>query len=108
VRSAFAQPLERLEDAVHICWADGRAGVGYDHLVDLFTNGESALVARQEEQGADRSPGRAHPRRQPRTVRLVHYPTLPVSLGIFDDANGLVQISGPGISAGEIITLFHY
>jgi hypothetical protein len=31
--------------------------------------------------------------------------SLPVTLGIFDDANGLVQIIGPGISAGETITL---
>ena len=31
--------------------------------------------------------------------------SLPVTLGIFDDANGLVQISGPSISAGETITL---
>jgi hypothetical protein len=30
---------------------------------------------------------------------------LPVTLGIFDDANGLVQITGAGISAGENITL---
>jgi hypothetical protein len=31
--------------------------------------------------------------------------SLPVTLGIFDDANGLVQIIGPSISAGETITL---
>jgi hypothetical protein len=30
---------------------------------------------------------------------------LPVTLGIFDDANGLVQISGPSIRAGETIAL---
>jgi hypothetical protein len=30
---------------------------------------------------------------------------LPVTLGIFDDANGLIQISGPSITAGETITM---
>lgn len=30
---------------------------------------------------------------------------LPVTLGIFDDENGLVQVSGPTISAGETIVL---
>jgi hypothetical protein len=30
---------------------------------------------------------------------------LPVTLGISEDANGLVQISGPGINAGDTITL---
>jgi hypothetical protein len=30
---------------------------------------------------------------------------LPVTLGISDDANGLVQVSGPGINAGETISL---
>jgi hypothetical protein len=31
--------------------------------------------------------------------------SLPVTLGLFDDANGLIQISGSAISAGETITL---
>jgi hypothetical protein len=31
--------------------------------------------------------------------------SLPVTLGIPDDANGLIQINGPSISAGETITL---
>ena len=34
------------------------------------------------------------------TTRLV-----PVTLGIFDDGKGEVQISGPGVTAGETITL---
>lgn len=30
---------------------------------------------------------------------------VPVSLGIFDDANGLVQVSGPGLSAGRRVVV---
>ena len=30
---------------------------------------------------------------------------VPVTLGIFDDASGLVQVSGPGVRAGETISL---
>jgi peptidoglycan hydrolase-like protein with peptidoglycan-binding domain len=33
-----------------------------------------------------------------------HYRTVPVSLGLFDDAAGLVQITGPGLYAGERVT----
>jgi hypothetical protein len=30
---------------------------------------------------------------------------LPVTLGLFDDANGLVQVSGPGLAAGQQVVL---
>jgi hypothetical protein len=30
---------------------------------------------------------------------------LPVTLGLFDDANGLVQIGGPGLAAGQHLVL---
>ena len=30
---------------------------------------------------------------------------IPVSLGIFDDADGLVQVSGPGLSAGRRVVV---
>jgi len=30
---------------------------------------------------------------------------VPVSLGIFDDADGLVQVSGPGLSAGRRVVV---
>jgi peptidoglycan hydrolase-like protein with peptidoglycan-binding domain len=33
-----------------------------------------------------------------------HYRTVPVSLGLFDDAAGSVQITGPGLHAGEQVT----
>ena len=30
---------------------------------------------------------------------------LPVSLGLFDDADGLVQVTGPGLSAGQEVVV---
>jgi hypothetical protein len=30
---------------------------------------------------------------------------VPVSLGLFDDADGLVQVTGPGLAAGEEVVV---
>ena len=37
----------------------------------------------------------------PRSTRTI----LPVTVGLFDDAQGLVQISGPGLQAGQHVVV---
>jgi multidrug efflux pump subunit AcrA (membrane-fusion protein) len=37
-------------------------------------------------------------------ARRVHH-LLPVTLGLFDDADGLVQVNGPGLAAGQQIVV---